>query len=70
MIASQAVTMDLFLWANPSLKSVEECTSSLVDGTWYCLHPVRDWNVTVTQQAMLFLNLTLFDNSTSIKLAF
>jgi hypothetical protein len=47
MIAPYAMTMDLFLAINPSLKSVAECTSDLKDGVWYCLHPVRWWNNTV-----------------------
>lgn len=49
MIAPFAMTMDLFLAINPSLKSVGECTSNLRDGVWYCLHPVRWWNETATE---------------------
>lgn len=46
MIARNAVTMDLFLRANPSLESTAACTSNLVVGTWYCLHPTRAFDST------------------------
>lgn len=48
MIAQNAVTMDLFLAVNPSLKSVSACNSNLKDVVWYCLHPFRFWNSTST----------------------
>jgi hypothetical protein len=48
MISAQAVTMDLFVAINPSLKSVAECTANLVDSFWYCLHPVVGWNTTAS----------------------
>lgn len=40
MVARGVVTMDLFLAANPSLETAVSCTSNLVIGGWYCLHPV------------------------------
>ncbi|RYP74297.1 hypothetical protein DL771_003118 [Monosporascus sp. 5C6A] len=46
ILARSAVTMNLFLQVNPSLVSSAECSSNLVIGTWYCLHPYRYWNTT------------------------
>lgn len=41
MIATNAVPMNLFLEANPSLGTAAECTANLQVGVWYCLHPLR-----------------------------
>lgn len=46
MVARNAVTMDLFLRANPSLESASACTANLVVGVWYCLHPTRAFEST------------------------
>lgn len=47
IIGSNSVTMKLFLDVNPSLGTVPvECSDKLVVGTWYCLHPHREWNST------------------------
>jgi hypothetical protein len=35
---------DLFVAVNPSLGTVQECTSKLVAGLTYCTHPNRNWN--------------------------
>ncbi|KAF7551417.1 hypothetical protein G7Z17_g5036 [Cylindrodendrum hubeiense] len=41
---TNAVPIDLFLKANPSLKTAAECDSNLVAGTWYCLRPARGFD--------------------------
>ncbi|MBE3044844.1 LysM peptidoglycan-binding domain-containing protein, partial [Candidatus Bathyarchaeota archaeon] len=45
MVARAVVTMGLFLAANPSLETAASCTSDLVIGNWYCLHPVYGFDV-------------------------
>lgn len=50
MLAKQAVPMNLFLKANPSLGTVAECDGKLVFGVWYCLNPVRYWDDVKKQQ--------------------
>lgn len=45
MVARGVVTMDLFLAANPSLETAASCTSDLLIGDWYCLHPVRGFDM-------------------------
>jgi hypothetical protein len=35
---------ELFVAVNPSLGTVEECSSKLVTGLTYCIHPNRGWN--------------------------
>lgn len=53
ILARAGVPMGLFLDVNPSLGSSVECSSNLVSGTWYCLHPLRSWNTTasITQES-------------------
>lgn len=41
MLSTNAVPMDLFLKANPSLVTVAQCDGKLILGVWYCLHPLR-----------------------------
>lgn len=41
---TNAVAMDLFLKANPSLKTAAECDKNLVSGTRYCLRPARGFD--------------------------
>ncbi|KAI0383271.1 hypothetical protein F5Y04DRAFT_278977 [Hypomontagnella monticulosa] len=48
MLARAATPMDLFLAANPSLGTAADCTSNLIVGVWYCLHPFRYWNASTT----------------------
>ncbi|KXH50735.1 hypothetical protein CSIM01_01584 [Colletotrichum simmondsii] len=47
IIAGNAVTINLFLKANPSLRNAESCSQYLRVGLWYCLHPVRDFDQTL-----------------------
>lgn len=42
---TKAVPMDLFLEANPSLKTATECDKNLISGTWYCLRSVRNFEL-------------------------
>ncbi|KAH0424199.1 hypothetical protein CcaCcLH18_11702 [Colletotrichum camelliae] len=41
IIAGNAVPINLFLKANPSLRNAERCSEYLRVGLWYCLLPVR-----------------------------
>lgn len=41
MVSANAVPMNLFLQANPSLGTAADCTVNLRIGVWYCLHPLR-----------------------------
>ncbi|KAH6717693.1 hypothetical protein BKA61DRAFT_641602 [Leptodontidium sp. MPI-SDFR-AT-0119] len=43
---------DLFIGVNPSLVSAELCTSKLIVGRYYCVHPTRGWNDTSTTMTM------------------
>ncbi|KAK0391599.1 hypothetical protein NLU13_1099 [Sarocladium strictum] len=45
ILANRATPMDLFLAANPSLGTALECDSRLELDSWYCLRPVRDWDL-------------------------
>lgn len=65
-LARAGVPMGLFLDANPSLGSSAECSSNLVAGTWYCLHPHRYWNATTsTGQRMADVDVTTVANPSS-----
>jgi len=44
IIVGNAVTINLFLKANPSLRSAERCSQYLRPGLWYCLHPLRNFD--------------------------
>ena len=35
---------DLFIAVNPSLGTMQECSSKLAAGLTYCIHPNRDWD--------------------------
>jgi hypothetical protein len=44
-IVSYATTpAELFVAVNPSLKTVQECSSKVVSGLTYCIHPNRGWD--------------------------
>lgn len=43
---------DLFIGVNPFLVSAELCTSKLIVGRYYCVHPTRGWNDTSTTMTM------------------
>jgi hypothetical protein len=44
VMVSANTPADLFVAVNPSLGTVQECTSKLVAGLTYCTHPNRNWN--------------------------
>ncbi|KAK2042619.1 hypothetical protein LZ31DRAFT_500396 [Colletotrichum somersetense] len=44
IIAGDAVPINLFLKANPSLRNAERCSQYLRVGLWYCLLPVRGFD--------------------------
>jgi hypothetical protein len=61
---------DLFIAINPSLVSAQVCTSKLIVGRFYCIHPVRGWNDTATSMTMTVgvgsASTTVISSSTSV----
>lgn len=47
LISGNAVPINLFLKANPSLRTAESCSQYLRVGLWYCLLPVRGFDQTL-----------------------